>query len=80
MFKENQNTTEAIIELIKTLPKNEQTKIANSIAVKKPKKSVSELTDAEYVKRLKKFNDYVMKNRFIPEGFKFDREEAHERK
>ena len=80
MYKGSPNTTEAIIDLIRTLPKAEQAKIVNTVAAKKASKSVLELTDEEYAKRLKKFNDLARKNRFIPKGFKFDREEAHERK
>ena len=79
MYKENPNTTEAIIELIRTLSKNEQAKIANSIAVKKPQKHVSELTDKEYAKRVRKFLAFTKKNRIFPKDFKFDREEAHKR-
>jgi hypothetical protein len=82
MFKENSNTTDAIIELIKTLPEKEQIKISDSLADgKKAPKSIMELSNKEYAKRLKSMNDFVKKNRFtLPKDFKFDREEAHERK
>jgi len=80
MFKESNNTTEAIIELIKTLPENQQEKIVKSFAPIKQKISILDLSDTEYAKRLKKFEDFAKKNKFIPKGFKFDREEAHNRK
>ena len=66
--------------MIKTLPKEEQDKIAERIVTKKAQKPVSELPDLEYAQRLKKFSEFAKKNRIFPEGFKFDREEAHKRK
>lgn len=79
MYKESPNTTNAIIELIRTLPQNEQAKIVKSIAIKKQQKPVSELTDKEYAKRIKSFLAFAEKNKIFPKDFKFDREEAHKR-
>ncbi len=79
MYKESQNTTDAIIELIRTLPKAEQAKIAQKLVSKKTQKPVSELTDKEYAKRIKSFLAFAEKNKIFPKDFKFDREEAHKR-
>jgi hypothetical protein len=47
MYKWNPKTTEAIIKLIKTLPKEEQAKIAKSLTGKKSQKPASKLTNKE---------------------------------
>ena len=80
MFRENLNTTNAIIDLIKTLPLDEQTKIKQELINAQPLMAPATSDTREYAKRLMKFNTFVKKHRVtLPKGFKFDREKAHER-
>lgn len=78
MFKDKQNTTEAIIGLIKTLPKEEQSKISEMLS--NSGRVVHDIDEEDYARKLKKFNSFVKKNRFdLPKDYQFSREEAHER-
>jgi hypothetical protein len=80
MFKENQNTTEAIIELIRTLPVEEQLKIKDTLYSKKTNNQTQHNEDKEYQKNLKRFNTFVSQHRVeLPVGFKFNREDEHHR-
>ena len=78
MFRENQNTTDAIIELIKTLPETDQQRIVKTVSSGK-KKSSREM-EKDRRQKIKEMNDFVKKQKVtLPKGFKFDREEAHKR-
>jgi hypothetical protein len=79
MFRETNMTTGAIIELIRTLPEKEQKVIAQTITKKRKTKRIG-ITKAARLEQIKRFEKYVSKNRVaLPKGFKFNREEIHER-
>jgi len=81
MFREPKPTAESILELIRTLPKEEQKAIAKTLTEeKKGKTKKSRLTKAERIAKIKRFEKYVSKHRVkLPKNYKFDREEANRR-
>ena len=81
MLRQSNQTAEKIIELIQTLPENEQKLIVNKLlpSPSKDQKKTSK-DNTSYQKKIERFQKYVEKHRFeLPKGYKFDREEANQK-
>lgn len=80
MLKESDKLTDALIQIIQSLPETKREKIARKIVVRTTrKKKISKAATGQK----KKMHDFISHmERYtgrLPKGYKFDREEANER-
>ena len=79
MLKENDKLTDALIQIIQSLPEAKREKIARNITGKS-KKKIKSRSKSTSTKKNKDFVAYLESlGSRLPKDYKFDREEANER-